>query len=219
MLGPGRLMPLRSVSSPPPPSSEPRESEQLIFLVGTRQRPYACKIAGIPLGAHYDMRTLEYEFRFANPLPSGKGKRRDQAKADARNPPLEGEEVLARETEIYLPRRRYAGPAREGTLRVMVGEGDGEWSYSAEVRLRFLFSFLSSDEEGRDGADAPLPASRVQKQTLYFLHRKTEPGYVHSIRISVDGMEAGWMAKVGGGEVVLALYVLLVALFVAVARG
>lgn len=27
-----------------------------------------------------------------------------------------------------------------------------------------------------------------QKQTLYFLHQNLEPGFVHSVRISVDGM-------------------------------
>ncbi|KAK4698651.1 hypothetical protein P7C70_g7622, partial [Phenoliferia sp. Uapishka_3] len=117
-----------------------KEGEEARLNVGARaidafERPYACKIAGIPLFAKYDMNTLSYTFRFSNPLlPSSSSTTSPEtkSKADTRNPPLVGAQVLARETEIYLPRRRYAGPSKEGRLRVLIGKEDGDWKYDAE---------------------------------------------------------------------------------------
>jgi hypothetical protein len=99
-----------------------------------KQRPYAAKISGIPLSAKYEMKTRAYSFRYANPTsPLTTRARRAQADATTDDPPVVGETPRARETEIYLPRRRYGDAAREGRLRVAVEKGDGEWKYDVEV--------------------------------------------------------------------------------------
>lgn len=97
------------------------------------QRPYACKIAGIPLSAKFDFQTLRFSFTFANPLPPSTPHSTPKASSDTRRPPLAGSPVLARETEIYLPRRRYGAPSRDGRLRVWIEKNDGEWRYDVEV--------------------------------------------------------------------------------------
>lgn len=77
------------------------------------------------------MRTLAYSLRFVNPSSRSK---LPQAEAETRYPPVKGAVVQARETEIYLPRRRYEVAAREGRLEVRVGTKDGTWAYDVEVR-------------------------------------------------------------------------------------
>ncbi|GAA6037743.1 hypothetical protein JCM8097_002319 [Rhodosporidiobolus ruineniae] len=126
------------------------------------ERPYAVKTAGIPLRAHYDFHTRSFSYSYINPIPSssplaGAVPATPQAEATVAAPPLVGLECAARETEVYLPRRRYGKAFREGRLRVKIREGDGEWKY---------------DEE---------------RQTLYLLHTNTSPGFVHSLTLSVSG--------------------------------
>ncbi|GAA5890521.1 hypothetical protein JCM6882_002948 [Rhodosporidiobolus microsporus] len=128
------------------------------------ERPYACKTAGIPLRAHYDFHTRAFSYSYINPIPPSHplasiaaDAALPQEKAEVGSPPLVGVECRARETEVYLPRRRYGGPFREGRLRVKIREGDGEWRYDEEL------------------------------QTLYLLHTDLTPGFVHSVSITVSG--------------------------------
>lgn len=95
------------------------------------QRPYAAKIAGIPTFTSYDLHTRRYIFRYSNPAVSPSAPKRIASTA---HPPLEGEAPRARETEIYLPRRRYAEAAKEGKLVVELRKGSqAEWKYDEEV--------------------------------------------------------------------------------------
>ncbi|KAM0749528.1 glycoside hydrolase [Meredithblackwellia eburnea MCA 4105] len=121
------------------------------------ERPYACKVAGIPLSTSFEMTTLDFTLSFANPLPGAKPLL-PQRLADTRSVPLDGKAVAARETEIFLPRRRYAKPFADGKLKVKIGKGDGEWRYDPD------------------------------NQTLYYLHMNVEPGHRHEIKISVEGV-------------------------------
>ncbi|GAA5984632.1 hypothetical protein JCM11641_004546 [Rhodosporidiobolus odoratus] len=126
------------------------------------ERPYACKTAGIPLRAHYDFHTRTFTYSYINPIPSSNPLASavpitPQAEAEIDGPPLVGVECRARETEVYLPRRRYGQAFREGRLRVKLREGDGEWRYDEEL------------------------------QTLYLLHTNLTPGFVHTLSISVSG--------------------------------
>ncbi|TNY21435.1 cytoplasmic protein [Rhodotorula diobovata] len=126
------------------------------------QRPYACKTAGIPLRTSFDMHTRRFTLSYINPIPPSSPLAAHvpphvQAEATPGAPPLVGEECRARETEVFLPARRYGAAAREGRLRVEMRDGDGEWRYDEEI------------------------------QTLYVLHANTTPGFVHTLRVSVSG--------------------------------
>lgn len=96
------------------------------------QRPYAAKVAGVPLFASFDMESRRYTFRWANPATAGDADL-PQIQALTSRPPRATGPVCARETEFYLPRRRYGQAAREGMLRVALKAGDGAWKYDAEV--------------------------------------------------------------------------------------
>lgn len=112
------------------------------------QRPYACKTAGIPLRTSFDLHTRRFHLSYLNPIPPSHpfaaavpAVAQQDAEPDA--PPLVGAECRARETEVFLPARRYGEAARSGRLRVQLRDGDGEWRYDEEVRL-FHFSRLFS---------------------------------------------------------------------------
>ncbi|BGP55967.1 hypothetical protein JCM8202v2_003574 [Rhodotorula sphaerocarpa] len=127
------------------------------------ERPYACKTAGIPLRCDYDFHTRRFTFDYINPIPADHllavaAAQSKQGEAEPDQPPIVGVPCHARETEIYLPRRRYEAAVRDGTLRVQLRDAGDEWRY---------------DEE---------------RQTLYVLHQNTDPGYLHSIKISVSGL-------------------------------
>ncbi|GAA5828536.1 hypothetical protein JCM11251_000840 [Rhodosporidiobolus azoricus] len=128
------------------------------------ERPYACKTAGIPLRAHYDFHTRAFSYSYINPIPSShplaaiaSETTLPQAEAEVSSPPLVGVECRARETEVFLPRRRYGKAFREGRLRVKVREGDGEWRYDEQL------------------------------QTLYLLHADVTPGCIHTVSVTVSG--------------------------------
>ncbi|GAA5872896.1 hypothetical protein JCM1840_005882 [Sporobolomyces johnsonii] len=144
---------------------EGEDVEMARFNVGARvldavERPYAVKTAGIPLRTSYSLQTRRFTLSYINPVPSSHPLAASVPtadKSDPKSPPIVGTECRARETEIYLPRRRYGKAAREGRLMVQVRDGDGEWRY---------------DEE---------------RQTLYVLHNNLAPGYVHSLTVTVSG--------------------------------
>lgn len=56
-----------------------------------------------------------------------------------------------------------------------------------------------------------------QKQTLYFLHERTEPGFVHSVQVAVapvsDGRAIKWLL------VLLGMLALFLALWIGKMRG
>ncbi|GAA6010167.1 hypothetical protein JCM10207_005648 [Rhodosporidiobolus poonsookiae] len=147
--------------------AEREGGEQARLNVGARaldavERPYACKTAGIPLRCKYDFHTLRFTYSYINPIPTSSPLAdavplTPQGEADIGSPPLVGVECRARETEVFLPRRRYGKAFREGRMRVEVRKGDGEWRYDEEL------------------------------QTLYLLHSDTTPGFVHSLTIFVSG--------------------------------
>ncbi|GAA5851965.1 hypothetical protein JCM8547_000111 [Rhodosporidiobolus lusitaniae] len=149
--------------------AEKEGGEEARLNVGARcldavERPYACKTAGIPLRASYDFHTLRFSYSYINPIPAShplaavaSTATLPQAQAEVDSPPLVGVECKARETEVFLPRRRYGRPFREGRLGVKIREGDGEWRYDEEL------------------------------QTLYLLHTNLSPGFVHTLSISVTG--------------------------------
>lgn len=100
------------------------------------QRPYACKIAGIPTYTRYNMFTRHFHLKFVNPLPPPPSTVVDQSKASVDRPVLEGKSCLAKETEFYLPRRRFGdeGLTEGERLKVRIGGGkDGDWKYDVEV--------------------------------------------------------------------------------------
>lgn len=108
------------------------------------QRPYACKTAGIPLRCTYDFHSRRFTFDYINPIPTDHplasvAPTHPQSEAEPGRPPLVGLACRARETEIYLPRRRYGQAARDGHLRVKLRDGDGEWRYDEEVRAALVF--------------------------------------------------------------------------------
>lgn len=84
------------------------------------------------------MFTRHFHLKFVNPLPPSPSTVVDQSKAGVDRPVLQGTPCLARETEIYLPRRRF-GPeslAEGEKLEVRIGgEKDGDWKYDVEVSL------------------------------------------------------------------------------------
>ncbi|BGP11918.1 hypothetical protein JCM10049v2_007838 [Rhodotorula toruloides] len=141
--------------------------EEAWLNVGARvldaiQRPYACKTAGIPIRTSYDFHTRRFTLDYINPIPPSHPlaqsvPKRLQNEAEPDAPPLVGVECRARETEVFLPRRRYGQAAIEGRLKVKLRDGDGEWRYDEEL------------------------------QTLYILHRNTAPGFVHSLVVTVSG--------------------------------
>ncbi|GAA5959872.1 hypothetical protein JCM21900_005989 [Sporobolomyces salmonicolor] len=144
---------------------EGEDVEMARFNVGARvldavERPYAVKTAGIPLRMSYSFHTRRFVLSYINPIPSSHPLAAAvpaAEKPDPKNPPIVGRECRARETEVYLPRRRYGRAAREGRLTVQIRDGDGEWRYDDE------------------------------RQTLYVLHNNVTPGYVHSLTVTVSG--------------------------------
>ena len=102
------------------------------------QRPYAAKVAGVPLHASFEMESRKYTFRWANPAADGSAEEVPQTEALTSRPPRAIGPVYARETEFYLPRRRYGQAAREGRLRVALKAGDGEWKYDEQVSPSFF---------------------------------------------------------------------------------
>ncbi|KDE05055.1 hypothetical protein, variant [Microbotryum lychnidis-dioicae p1A1 Lamole] len=135
------------------------KSEDERLNVGARvldaiERPYASKVAGIPYAFSYDFKLLQCTFSYVNPTnPKDFRTRRPQNLATTDDPPIPGTMPRSRETEIYLPRRRFGGL----NSRLKVRLSDGEWKYDEEL------------------------------QTLYVLHANLTPGFIHTVRISVDG--------------------------------
>lgn len=167
---------------------------ELTPLLSPQQRPYAVKTAGIPLRSRYDFHTLSFSYSYINPIPSSHpfasaalSTALSQAEAEVDSPPLVGVECAARETEVFLPRRRYGRPFREGRLRVKIREGDGEWRYDEEVRFFFLPSFLHSSPLLTLSLPSILFPPLSQLQTLYLLHTDLTPGCIHTLSITVTG--------------------------------
>lgn len=105
------------------------------------ERPYAAKIAGVPLQTTYEHKTLAFTLRYASPMTDEADDDDDaiegEREATCERPPLRHvPPVLSRETEIHLPRRLYAKHAQEGQLRVWLGKGarGAKWRYDVEVR-------------------------------------------------------------------------------------
>lgn len=119
----------------------------LLTPVTCSQRPYACKTAGIPIRTSYDFYSRRFTLDYINPIPpshplAAAVPARLQSEAEPDSPPLVGVECRARETEVFLPRRRYGQAAKEGRLKVKLRDGDGEWRYDEEVRRLSLHSLM-----------------------------------------------------------------------------
>ncbi|GAA5952203.1 hypothetical protein JCM3765_001906 [Sporobolomyces pararoseus] len=146
---------------------EDGEDEIMAMLnVGARildavERPCAVKTAGIPLRAKYDFHNLSFSFAYINPIPSSSpiAEAVPPATSSPSNPPIVGEECAARETEVYLPSRRYGRHFRDGNVVVKIRDDDGEWKWNEEL------------------------------QTLYVLHKVQTPGFVHTLDISIRGLD------------------------------
>lgn len=123
-----------------PKSHEQTERELLICLCPL-QRPYGVKTCGIPLRAKYDFHTLSFSYAYINPIPKSSpiAASVPPPTSSPTNPPIVGEICAARETEIYLPSRRYGKHFRAGTVRVKLRQGDGEWSWNEEVSRSLVF--------------------------------------------------------------------------------
>ncbi|KAF9970630.1 hypothetical protein BGZ73_006634 [Actinomortierella ambigua] len=145
-------------------------------------RPYAAKVAGEPILTEFNMKTLEYTFRFCNYLQepgpvvhifNPEQSAREAASASTATSPTspfrEGSNntllapqslfghpppgaPIAFETEIFIPAYHY------GQRKIEILVSDGDWRYVRE------------------------------RQTLYYRHKDTTPGAVHSIQIRVDGL-------------------------------
>ncbi|KAI5480839.1 glycoside hydrolase family 5 protein [Pseudohyphozyma bogoriensis] len=109
------------------------------------ERPYACKVAGIPTHANYNFRSKVYTFRFANPSPTAASTPPVKEQADTAHPPLHGTPIQSRETEIYLPRRRYGAAARAGMLRVDT-RGEGDWKYDEVLQTLYFLHTNTTPE-------------------------------------------------------------------------
>ncbi|GAA6062034.1 hypothetical protein JCM10212_005467 [Sporobolomyces blumeae] len=123
------------------------------------ERPYAVKTAGIPLRTSYDFHSLRFSLAYINPVPPDSPVAAavpSPLRPTASRPPIVGVECRARETEVYLPKRRYAKWFREGKVVVKMREGDGEWKWDEDL------------------------------QTLYVLHTNLMPGFVHTLDVSVS---------------------------------
>ncbi|GAA5943957.1 uncharacterized protein JCM15063_006127 [Sporobolomyces koalae] len=126
------------------------------------ERPYPVKTAGIPLRVSYDFHDLSFSFAYINPIPPVSTLATTMTSSETLetrspdNPPIVGFECLARETEVYLPKRRYGKWFKSGAVTVKVRDGDGEWRWDEEL------------------------------QTLYVLHVNQAPGYIHTVDISVE---------------------------------
>ncbi|KAG8901460.1 hypothetical protein FRB99_005289 [Tulasnella sp. 403] len=123
-------------------------------------RPYAAKVAGIPIRCHYEMSTGCYEFDWANPT----GESIDYSTSSAspnpsvEKPPLDlHASTPARETEIFVP--LYISKGR----RVLV-EYSSSTNPQAECDWRY----------------------DPKRQTLFVLQEDSTPGAVHRIRVTFD---------------------------------
>ncbi|GAA6017473.1 hypothetical protein JCM11491_006836 [Sporobolomyces phaffii] len=150
-------------------AAERGEDEVMAMLnVGARildaiERPYSVKTAGIPMRAKFDFHTLNFSFAYINPIPPASPLAAAMPPSDCspHSPPIVGVECRARETEVYLPSRRYAKLFRRGLVKVKLRTGDGTWRWNEEL------------------------------QTLYVLHENCTPGFVHTIDVSISGLAAG----------------------------
>jgi hypothetical protein len=77
------------------------------------QRPYAVKVAGVPLSSEWDPQQLMFKMRWKNAGEPG-----------------EKETELARITEVYMPRFWFENQ----DVSVMLT--DGEWTYDSAVRSK-----------------------------------------------------------------------------------
>ncbi|KAK4056119.1 hypothetical protein OIO90_002850 [Microbotryomycetes sp. JL221] len=140
------------------------------------ERPYACKIAGIPLSTSFNRHSRSKRFKlcYVNPFsPLKFGVRLSQSQATVDSPPVVGFEPRSRETEIYLPTRVF-GQATIGS-RLKVTVSDGTWRYDEEL------------------------------QTLYVLHTNREPGFIHFVHVSVRQISDDVLQVLLGCLVVLLL--------------
>ncbi|KAL7749380.1 hypothetical protein RI367_005251 [Sorochytrium milnesiophthora] len=127
-------------------------------------RPYACRVAGVPLVMHFDMQTLGFQLTFQNPAVLGKQTPtvtvyRD-AKTQAQFPPGSqlqsltlplGSDLPAQcfETVIYVPSYHYE------LEQVHIAVSDGEWEY------------------------------RPHRQTLVWRHSDQTPSALHTLVMTI----------------------------------
>jgi len=107
------------------------------------QRPYGVKIAGIPLRTSFDFHTLTFSLAYINPVSPSSPLAKSiptSERPSSKNPPIVGVECSARETEIYLPKRRFGKWFRRGIAKVKLRDGDGEWRWDEEVSWLFFRS-------------------------------------------------------------------------------
>ena len=101
--------------------------------MGSLQRPYPLRTAGIPLSLRYDPDTTIMKFEFANPTTPGVDKSFDSTKG----PPLTGHPAItSNHTEIFLPPRfvrAWQGPTITRPFGIDVS--DGSWKVDPDRQV------------------------------------------------------------------------------------
>jgi len=113
-----------------PPSSLKQNDASLddgARLLSAVVRPYAAKVAGIPLAFTYEMNTSSFFFAYSN--PSNK-----LGKPKVNDPPLVHPPILACETEIFIPVRLSSGR----NLKIVFGAKGYEWRHDEERQTLFV---------------------------------------------------------------------------------
>ncbi|PWZ03638.1 glycoside hydrolase [Testicularia cyperi] len=92
-------------------------------------RPYAVKVAGLPIRSHFDAESLTYELEWQNPPSSNQGGGGGDGGGDEKK---QEDDVRANTTEIFLPAYHYKG------LEFGILTSDAEYTFNAELQSLFV---------------------------------------------------------------------------------
>ncbi|KAG8960324.1 hypothetical protein FRC05_006980 [Tulasnella sp. 425] len=98
-------------------------------------RPYAAKVAGIPLRQDYEMNTGVWEFEWVNP---SQDPRADNSSVSVTKPPLSHVPIQARETEIFVPLFLSKGRNLVVTYSSSTGAKAFDWKYDPARQTLFV---------------------------------------------------------------------------------
>lgn len=136
------------------------ELDQGARLLSVIVRPYAAKVAGIPLRTEYEVNTGCWEFEWANRKGASGGSELTASPEVAR-PPLElSTPLVARETEIFLP--------------LLITKG-----------RKILVDYSSSSSSGLSAARCAWTYD-ADRQTFFVTTEDETPGAVHRVRLTFD---------------------------------
>ncbi|KAG8939165.1 hypothetical protein FRC04_006933, partial [Tulasnella sp. 424] len=98
-------------------------------------RPYAAKVASIPLRQDYEMNTGAWEFEWVNPSQNSPS---DNSSVSVTKPPLSHVPIQARETEIFVPLFISKGRDLLVTYSSSTGAKAFDWKYDPARQTLFV---------------------------------------------------------------------------------